>query len=334
MSSPIHRLLNLSIAVACLFQVGASPNVDRPVRKPSSVGHRRPSSDLAGVLVAKSAIPAQARALGYSRIPPEKDAMNLLPVSEPWEDSLGPGDEEFIAASSAPSRVRNQPAVSPPSALTLPCSTPRSLMLHSNFGAERMEALAEEIVRQGLKTITYEQVADRLAHGMCPPPDAMIVSLDDLGVAWLHPVFKDMIEAFTRRGLTLVLAVVVRPPYDPPVWEYLRELQRGGVEIASHTVDHADLAVLAPEALAFQLHQSFVALCTNLDRCPRTIVLPYGAIDGHGRVMQAARDYTFVVGIAGGKTYEGEGPYYLGRIGPYVEDPGVTLRRLELSFGG
>src|SRR3990170_2717237 len=334
MTTTTQRILNLSIAVACLFQAGASPNADGMARRSSSLRHQRASSETGGVLPTSGFTDVKPRDVADSLMPPEKDSGSLPLVSGPWEDSLGPGNEDLITTSGAPSRAPNPPAASSPSGLTLPCTTPRSLMLHSNFGAERMEALAEEIVRQGLKTITYEQVADRLAHGMCPPRDSIVVSLDDLGVAWLHPVFIDMIEAFTSHGVTLVLAVVLRPPYDPQVWEYLRELQSAGVEIASHTVDHADLAVLAAEARSFQLHQSFTALCTNLDRCPTTVVLPYGAIDQHGRVMQAAQDYTFVVGIAGGKTYEGEGPYFLGRIGPYVDDPGVTLRRLELSFGG
>jgi hypothetical protein len=92
---------------------------------------------------------------------------------------------------------------------SLTCPTPMSLMLHSGFGVERMRALAQEILRRNLKTITYRDVLHNLALGQCPDSNATIVSLDDVGSDWIRKDIQLMISEFTARGLVLVVGVIV-----------------------------------------------------------------------------------------------------------------------------
>jgi peptidoglycan/xylan/chitin deacetylase (PgdA/CDA1 family) len=212
------------------------------------------------------------------------------------------------------------------------CRTPQSLMLHSAFGVARMEALADAIQASSLRTMTYRQVLEGLRRGECPPENAIIVSLDDLGTNWLRPVFRDMIRVFTDRGLTLVVAVVAQSPGDPAVWEYLRSLEDLGVEVASHTVDHLNLPWVDADQLEHQVVGSYEVLCAEIGRCPVTLILPFGNRDHEGRVMAAASEYVFVVGIARGLSFAGNPPYYLGRIGPDINSTGRTLNLLENTF--
>jgi hypothetical protein len=212
------------------------------------------------------------------------------------------------------------------------CPTPMSLMLHSSYGAARMEGLAEAIQARGWVTITYRQAAEMMRAGECPPPFAVIVSIDDLGTSWLRPDFKAMIQVFLDRGLTLVLGVVVGGQQDPEVWEYLRMLQSHGVEIASHTISHFNLPELDDEALLYEIQGSYDVICQWMGRCPITLILPFGNGLYDERIPDAASDYTFVAGIPAGTEIGGGSPYYLGRIGPDVEDADHTLTLLYNTF--
>jgi hypothetical protein len=228
-----------------------------------------------------------------------------------------------------------QPGQAPSPAVDLSelhCRTPRSLMLHSAFGAQRMAQLADAIQSRGLQTTTYREVLQALQRGQCPSDEAIIVSIDDLSTRWLRPDFREMIQVFLDRGMVLVLAVVVQGPQDPALWEEYRRLESLGMEVASHTLDHLALSAVSAEELSRQVSGSYQQLCAQLERCPVSLVLPFGAIDEHGRVLAAAAEYTFVVGIQGGRSLDAQFPTYLGRIPPDNDDQGRTLELLQRSF--
>jgi hypothetical protein len=212
------------------------------------------------------------------------------------------------------------------------CQTPMSLMLHSSFGPERMQQLAREILVRGLKTTTYRAVTEVLRRGDCPSSNSLIVSLDDFGTDWLRPHFQSLIRVFTDRGLQLVVAVVVHGPQDPDAWAYLRQLEAQGNEVASHTIDHLNLARLEPGDVKRQIKGAHQTICLNLGGCPETLILPFGNIDEGGVVQEAAAGYSFIVGIPGGRSLGGEAPYYIGRIGPDNFDQRETLNELAATF--
>jgi hypothetical protein len=212
------------------------------------------------------------------------------------------------------------------------CPTPMSLMLHSSYGAVRMEQLAQAILDRGWQTITYRQLAELMRGGRCPQPWTVIVSIDDLGTTWLRPEFKEMIQVFMDRGLTLVLGVVVGGQQDPRVWDYLRQLDSHGIEIASHTISHLSLPRLEDEALTYEIQGSYQVICDWLENCPMTLILPFGNGLWDERIPEAASDYLFVAGIPGGTEISGGAPYYLGRIGPDIDDAYHTLDLLHNTF--
>jgi len=213
------------------------------------------------------------------------------------------------------------------------CRTPRSLMLHSHYGVERMQALANGIIAADMQTLTYQDILEGLRRGECPSENGIVVSLDDVSTSWIDPIFKEMIGAFTERGLVLVVAVIVREPQDPEAWTYLRALHELGVEIASHTLDHPNLPELSQIEMEEQISGSYRAICKNQGVCPVSLVVPYGSMDYGGRIMQAAWEYSFVVGIAGGLTISGTPPYYVGRAGPNVHSIDLTMQVLDVAFG-
>jgi len=231
-------------------------------------------------------------------------------------------------------KARNRPAAwRLPLSLDKTCATPQSLMLHSVYGAENMAALADAIHEAGLETTTYRAVLEGLRRGQCPPENSVVVSIDDLSTQWIRPGFREMIQVFSDRGMVVVLGVVIQDPQKPAIWEYLRGLERQGHEVASHTMNHLDLPELDEKSLHIELAGSYQVLCENLGRCPVTLVLPFGDLDEDDLIINASADYTFVVGIQGGRSFEGAPPYYLGRIPPDTQDQHITVRLLHNSFG-
>jgi hypothetical protein len=241
------------------------------------------------------------------------------------------GDPSLPAGDLLPARAA---AVPPQKPLFVDgnCQTPMSLMLHSSFGTERMQLLAREILVRGLRTTTYREVTEELRRGECPGWNSIIVSLDDFGTDWLRPHFQSMILAFTGRDLRLVVGVVVHGTQDDDAWAYLREFEALGNEVANHTVDHYNLARLEPNEVKRQVKGAHQIICHNLGRCPETLILPFGINDGNGYVHSAAGDYSYIVGIPGGRSFKGKAPYYLGRIGPNNFDQRLTLMELAASF--
>lgn len=216
--------------------------------------------------------------------------------------------------------------------LEIECSTPMSLMLHSAFGVDRMENLATEIIQRGLITTTYRQVLRDIIQGQCPDKNMIIISLDDFRTDRESQKLKDIIQVFTDKGLVLVLGVIVQGPQSPEIWEYLRDLDRFGIEIASHTINHPNLPWLDRDKIYEEVVGSYRIICAQLGQCPTSLILPNGNNDPDGIIFSIAQDYAFVIGIARGTSFINTLPAYLGRIGPYNESQDVTIQRLEIIF--
>jgi hypothetical protein len=215
----------------------------------------------------------------------------------------------------------------------LSCNTPMSLMLHSAYGEVRMSELAQVIIDNGLQTITYHTMMEGIDDGVCPPDNAIIVSLDDMGTSWLRPVFKDMIKEFTDKGLVLVAGVVTHSEQDPEIWEYLQQIEAQGIEVASHSINHLNLTAISEHAVEEEMVGSYNMICDYLGTCPITFILPGGNGEDDPRIYDIASGYyDFLVGIQGGRAFGSTPPYYVGRIPPDNNDQTITLTLLENSF--
>jgi peptidoglycan/xylan/chitin deacetylase (PgdA/CDA1 family) len=154
-----------------------------------------------------------------------------------------------------------------------------------------------------------------------------------MGTSWLRPVFKDMIKEFTDRGLVLVAGVVTHSEQDPGIWEYLRQIETQEIEIASHSINHLNFTAISDQALEEEIIGSYNMICDLLGTCPTSLILPGGHGGDDSRVYDSAKgQYSFLVGIQGGRSFNGTPPYYVGRIPPNNEDQTITLTLLENSF--
>ncbi|MEA4811449.1 MAG: polysaccharide deacetylase family protein [Anaerolineaceae bacterium] len=183
------------------------------------------------------------------------------------------------------------------------CATPSSIMLHSRDGVYGMRWLANAIEKNGLQTMTYRQVSQLWQGGHCPPENAILVSLDDLGSSWLSREFKNMISVFTDKGYVLTLAVVTggdEKQQNAEIWDYLKALDAQGLEIASHSAWHSLLESRKDKSIQQEADLSYQLICEHLGRCPVTFVLPFGRGLESERVMRILQKrYTNIVSIPG-----------------------------------
>ncbi len=195
-----------------------------------------------------------------------------------------------------------------------------------------MQQLADEIIARGWETVTYRDILNDLRAGNCPTENAVIVSIDDLGTNWLRPDFVTMIRMFTDRGLKVVVGVVVKEPQASFIWDYMKQLEEMGSEVASHTVNHYQLSALTDTALDEEISGSYTIICENLGHCPVSIILPFGDGLDDPRVVTFSDDYAFVVSITGGRIFTGAPPWVLGRIPPNNDDQTITANLLEQFY--
>lgn len=190
------------------------------------------------------------------------------------------------------------------------CPTPPSIMLHSLDGVYGMRWLARTIEKNGLQTLTYRQVSDLYQRGLCPPENAILISLDDLGTSWLRKEFRDMISIFTEKGYVLTLGVVTGTEdtlQSAEIWDYFKGLQAQGVEIASHSARHSLLEDLNEAGLKAESEDSYQMLCDRLERCPVTIILPFGRGTENSQVLKVLGEkYTNIVSIPAPRVFGGE----------------------------
>jgi peptidoglycan/xylan/chitin deacetylase (PgdA/CDA1 family) len=96
---------------------------------------------------------------------------------------------------------------------------------------------------------------------------------------------KDEVISQIASTLKLTLPDLPPPEYAPLTWEQAREMDRNGVEIASHTLTHPILTKVSDEQLVKELQGSRARLETMLSRENKSFCYPNGNYDE--RVIQA-----------------------------------------------
>ena len=215
------------------------------------------------------------------------------------------------------------------------CPTPKSLMLHSWYGAKNTKRLAEAIVDKGWVTYTYSQVYDLWDNGQCVPENVILVSLDDFYSVYESKVLSDMADVFVDYGLVMTLGLITRTDsykQDDKLWEKFKYLEEKGFEIASHSVNHDNPYELDTVYLKQELELSYDMICQNLGTCPETYILPYGIAWDYDRLLAIAKPlYRAVVSIGGPSTYKGD-LLILRRISPGTSSPENVIEILENNF--
>jgi peptidoglycan/xylan/chitin deacetylase (PgdA/CDA1 family) len=113
-------------------------------------------------------------------------------------------------------------------------------------------------------------------------------------------------------------------------WDELRELSERGVEIGSHTVDHAHLPRLGDDELERELQDSRAHIEDELGLRCRYLAYPFGEHDA--RVRRAAEQAGYDAAFAVDASRQDPDRWAVPRVDLYWRDTGLRAR-LRLSTG-
>jgi peptidoglycan/xylan/chitin deacetylase (PgdA/CDA1 family) len=220
--------------------------------------------------------------------------------------------------------------------------TPPSLMLHSaNF--ELMKELAPRI-KDEYTFLTYREYYRAMVEGRKFVEPPFLLSLDDASPIFMNENFGKIVNELGKFGIKGTLAVVTgdQGRWNKRYLEQLRSFANSGWELAMHGKEHLNFPSLGYKELWEEIadcHQALTAIDPSQE--PTTLILPFGDywrgrenVEIDERIPEICRELgiIWIVGIKGGKEFQGKPPYYVGRIPP-AKDAKTTLAWLEGSFG-
>ncbi len=144
----------------------------------------------------------------------------------------------------------------------------------------------------------------RLLEG-APPPRAVVLTFDD----GAESAFTVALPELRKRGLHGTFFIVTGLVGDDEahrrtqdgvrylIWPEVLQLAREGMEIGSHSVDHARLPELPPARLRGELAQSKRALEERLRAPVEVFAYPFNSV--RGEVRDAVRDAGYRAAVAG-----------------------------------
>lgn len=217
---------------------------------------------------------------------------------------------------------------------------PASLMLHARGAHERLlPGLLEQLRAQGYEGITYSHLLGAMRGETTLPEKPIIISIDDLSMARGVPAydtFKRMAQILMDNNFPGVFAVNTNPEQDQDDshWQEVAEWANHGIELATHTSMHTNLAAgnLRPEHYQAEIVGSAAEIERRTGQHVDTLILPFG--NGYNlesgeinpNIITSCREagIHFVIGIVGGRenldpTQVDEGIYLIGRAMPGVE---------------
>jgi peptidoglycan/xylan/chitin deacetylase (PgdA/CDA1 family) len=123
-------------------------------------------------------------------------------------------------------------------------------------------------------------------------------------------------EALERLATTLGVFLPKTPPQEVSSigWEQAREMDRGGVEIGSHTMSHPILTNITDEQLRRELHGSRSRLEEALGRRVEQFCYPNGDNDERVQCEVARAGYRVAVTTVSGLNKRGDDPLTLRRV--------------------
>ncbi len=145
----------------------------------------------------------------------------------------------------------------------------------------------------GWHTITLAQLAADLQKGVRPPPKTFVVSFDDGyddGYTYALPILQ-------QHGFVGTFFIVAGRIGEPSILtaDHVRALAAAGMEIADHTMSHANLPALDATALRYQIGGAAGVIASLTGHPPATFAYPFG--DRDLRVIREVADCGFTMAV-------------------------------------
>jgi peptidoglycan/xylan/chitin deacetylase (PgdA/CDA1 family) len=216
--------------------------------------------------------------------------------------SSGSAATTGVRAESVPDRPLTLPARLPNRELRVPIlmyhrvnaappPSQRPLTVHPADFARQMRWLKQH----GYRTITQRELSDALFLGKRLGPKPILITFDD-GYSDVFHKALPVLKRLDMRAMAYVISGrTLRSDTVFLTWHLLRALERDGVEIGSHTVEHRDLTSLSDGEALRELVQSRRAFERRLGHPVQWLAYPYGAYDS--RIERLARRAGYVLAV-------------------------------------
>jgi peptidoglycan/xylan/chitin deacetylase (PgdA/CDA1 family) len=171
-------------------------------------------------------------------------------------------------------------------------------------------------------------MAYRLTNHLFIPDKSFVVSFDDGrddGYYYAYPILK-------KYGFVATYFVITNREDTATnlSWDQAAEMAKNGMEIASHTEDHTDIALSHGTALVNEVTGSKLAIETNLASRGVTVTVttfcyPYGDVTSEGEQYIKTHGYLAAFTENDGAVRPGQNMYELPRVRVGRGESGATL---------
>jgi len=174
------------------------------------------------------------------------------------------------------------------------------------------EAQMAYLAAKGYSTVTLDQIYRAMAGEAQLPPKPVALTFDDGGLDNYTVAFPEL-EA---RGFVATFFVItgVVGKKGHMTWDQLRDMQKNGMSVGSHTVRHPDLREVDDTRLQTELADSRATILREIGVAPPDLCYPGGKYDT--RVVEAAyhAGYLLAVGTRSGTELRPEEVYQWPRV--------------------
>jgi peptidoglycan/xylan/chitin deacetylase (PgdA/CDA1 family) len=191
---------------------------------------------------------------------------------------------------------------------TLPVIT-RSLTVDPKDFARQMRWLHSH----GYHAISQAQLFAALERGATLPAKPVLLTFDD----GYRDVLANAAPVLRRLGMKATAYVITSRISNGDVsfltWGQLKQLERNGIAIGSHTVHHAELPGLSDPAALQELIRSRRALEAHLHHPVQWFAYPAGRFDARSEGLVRQAGYVLAVTTQPGRTQDARRPFALRR---------------------
>lgn len=198
-----------------------------------------------------------------------------------------------------------------------------NLLTVSTAEFEEQMAWLEE---NGYRTITAAELADALEGKGTLPKKPVLITFDDGYVDNYECAFP-ILKRHGMKAIIFLISDYVGGYYPNYLtWEQVHEMQAGGVEFGSHTLDHSVLTELSPEEATRQLRDSKRAIERRIGRPVEYLAYPCGYVNGDIVARVKAEGYRAAFTVDFGNAKRGDDPLTLKRVPIFGALPHTLFR--------
>ena len=186
-----------------------------------------------------------------------------------------------------------------------------------NVPPEEFSAQLDYLSQNGYTTITLQDFM-RAAHGKGELPEKPIVLTFDDGYENNYTEMLPILEAHGMKAVVYVIANNIgKEGYLS--FEQLRDMQKRGIEIGSHTADHIPLSTFDDDMVRYEIRDSKLLMEWNGLETIYSLSYPNGDYKkSYEKILREENYLTAVTGDAGLNNFE-TNPYFLQRV--HVRNP-------------